>query len=1116
VSNLRDLQAKIFDTINPAVRFSVTRYVLSIGFFLAVVAFGLISTMNLGVDLLPSVNIPVVVVNTSFPGASPPVVEEQVSQVIENAVSSLSGITIMKSTSLLGFSRVVINFDPDTDRFADTNQVAALVSAVTRSFPSGVTTPSVQTFDPNALPILQFGISASGDTLENVGSYALNDLTPVLQRVDGVANIQLDGAPSRQFQVLLNPDKLQYYGINPQQVTSAVATSSLDQSIGTVSSNRQTVTFSTKSQPVDNAQISSILVDAGRGIRVRDIGTVRDVPEPTTYARVNGQPVVLVSIQKTTESNAVAVAQNVRDQLAATALPAGYSVVISNDTTAPIRASIRSTYRELIITAIVVAIVCLLFLGKINTAVSVILAIPIALSAAPVLYRLAGFNFNLVSLLALIVAVGIVVDDSIVVAENIERYRLMGYSLKESVLKGASEVFSAVLAASLSLISVLLPVSFIGGFVGHYLMQFSLGLAAAVFFSLLEAVLFLTVRLAYTPDSEDHGVRDVLNAVGGLGAGFRRGLRVSVRPVGIILWVVSAVALIAFRKYAWLPGVLLFPAIFSVMLSLLRILYFFFQAVTMMSHQGAERVLGWLRDGYASSLSSVLGKGTWVLAGAAALFLGTLVVVGPRIPFSFVPQFDSGVMQVNMRLAPGTPIDVTNDATGRIEAWLSRQPEVTSIQTTVGSNGTTVFGNNPNIAGMTVQLVSQRARRNIFELAPDYRRSLLGLLKDLPSPGISASVAGGLQGQGSGISFTLSSSDFATLSDTNQNVLAFLTKDRDVEDVSSDLSATTLENDFIPDPHKLEGTGITPGMIADALQTYTSGMQASMVQLGGISYPIIVQMDPTGLSGAQSLLNLPVVSPTLQSMMHVGQLGSFVLSRAPLRLDRTDRRYSTDLDLDLAQGAPPPLSFQRQVTAAMTAQGILGRGVTFGAEKRFGPADLAAQLAGQAPFAFLLALFLVYLVMGAQFNSWRYPLYLLLPVPLALAGALWLLWGLGGGLDIFGLLGMLMLIGLSAKNAILYLDFVVERLKQMPFLDALIESARLRFRPIIMTTLTVLVISFPLIFGKGQGAEFGQKLGIVMLGGIISSTILTFYVVPSAFFLFERKRHAGDPKVPEK
>ena len=196
------------------------------------------------------------------------------------------------------------------------------------------------------------------------------------------------------------------------------------------------------------------------------------------------------------------------------------------------------------------------------------------------------------------------------------------------------------------------------------------------------------------------------------------------------------------------------------------------------------------------------------------------------------------------------------------------------------------------------------------------------------------------------------------------------------------------------------------------------------------------------------------------------------------------------------------------VTVQMGKAGILDSGVSFDTQKHFGPPDLAAQLAvGQPPFAFLLALFLVYLVMGAQFNSWRYPVYLLLPVPLALAGAMWLAWALGTGLDIFGLLGMLMLIGLSAKNAILYLDFVVERMKIMPFKDALVESARLRFRPIIMTTITVLVISFPLIFGRGQGSEFGQKLGVVMLGGVISSTILTFFVVPAAFYLFERSRH---------
>jgi len=210
--------------------------------------------------------------------------------------------------------------------------------------------------------------------------------------------------------------------------------------------------------------------------------------------------------------------------------------------------------------------------------------------------------------------------------------------------------------------------------------------------------------------------------------------------------------------------------------------------------------------------------------------------------------------------------------------------------------------------------------------------------------------------------------------------------------------------------------------------------------------------------------------------------------------------------MNLTPNAPPALEFQRQIQASLTAQGLLGNGVTLSSGSRFGPAALAGQLSVLGPIVFLLAIFLAYLVMGAQFNSFRYPIYLLLPVPLALIGALWFVFLFGGGIDIFGALGMLMLIGLSAKNAIIYLDFVVGRLGKMAFVDALIDSAKLRFRPIIMTTLTVLVISFPLIFEKGLGSEYAQRLGIVLLGGILSSAILTFFVVPAAFYLFERKR----------
>ena len=494
----RELQARIFDKINPAVRFSVTRYVFAIGVFVAIFAFGLISVLNLGVDQFPSINFPYVVVTTAYPGASPSVIDQQVTQVIENAVSTLSGITDINSFSSTGASQVIMAFEQTTDQASDANQVASLVSAASRSLPQGVDSPIVQTFNPSSIPVVQFGISGAGAGLGDVSTYVTNELTPLLERVSGVANIQVDGGPSRQFQVLLNPDRLQSFDLTPQQVVGAIVGSAINQPIGTINSHNNALTFATENIPADTQKVAGTLVDAVRGIRVSDIAAVRDLPISTNYARVNGRPVVLVSIQKTTSSNAVAVVRNVKSLLHDTKLPAGYEISYSNDTTAPIQASLNSTYREILITVIVVLLVVLLFLGRINTALSVILAMPIALSAAPVLFNLAGFTLNLVSMLAMIVAIGIVVDDSIVVAENVERYRVMGFSQKESVLKGASEIFSAVVAATLSLLSVLIPVSFIGGIIGDFLRQFALGLAAAVGFSLLEAVLFLTVRLAYT------------------------------------------------------------------------------------------------------------------------------------------------------------------------------------------------------------------------------------------------------------------------------------------------------------------------------------------------------------------------------------------------------------------------------------------------------------------------------------------------------------------------------------------------------------------------------------------------------------------------------------------
>ena len=816
MKSFRELETKLYERVNPLVRFSVTRYVLAIGIFVALVVFGLVSAANLGVDLLPTVQIPVVVVSTSFPGASPAVVDQQISQIIEDTVSASGGITLLRSMSFQGLSLVIISFDPSTDTNADANQIAALVSSVTRNLPVGALAPTIRTFDPNALPILQFGILAGRDSLEAAGNWVQNDLTPLLERVSGVANVQIDGAPEREFQVLLNPNRLASLGLDPQDVTNAIGTSAINQAIGSVVTGKTSITYATQGQPVDVAQIDKILVDPARGVHVGDIAVVRDLPVTSDIARVNGQPVVLVSIQQTIGSNAVSVVQDVRKLLSQTPLPTGYSIVFSNDTTGPIRASIDATYRELLLTGLVVALICLFFLGKPNTAISVILAIPIALSAAPLLYRLAGFTFNLVSLLAMIVAIGVVVDDSIVVAENVERYRDMGHSLKDSVLKGASEVFSAVTAASLSLLSVLLPVSFLGGFIGRYLMQFSLGLAAAVLLSLLEAMLFLTVRLAYTPEMRNTGWAALPASILRLPQALRWGFRSAARPWGIVFGAAVGVLLILLRLYWWLPALLGYPIALSMLNYVGGIVFSLLQTLTLAGHAATEASLEWVRARYVASLEGVLRGAPWVLVGAGVLFLVTLFVVGPRIPFNFVPQSDGGVLQVNVRTPPGTPLEVTNDMAGRVESILFRQKAIATVQTLVGSNGSSGFVGSTNTASITAQLVPVQDRGSVFELIPEYRERLKPLFEKYPTLQAYLSAGGGFRGQGNRISFTLATSNFSLLESTNQKVLAYFQSNPYVADASSDLSETTLENDFLPNPDSINGSGITPGAVAQA------------------------------------------------------------------------------------------------------------------------------------------------------------------------------------------------------------------------------------------------------------------------------------------------------------
>lgn len=1089
---------------NPLVAFFVERFVFATAIFVGLVLVGLLLGLGLGVELLPRFSVPVVAVSTAYPGAGPEEVAEQVSKPLEDALSALSGVSTLGSTSTEGFSLVFVEFQQGVNVDQAAVEASQKVAAARGALPKDASAPVVQKFDPSASPILYVALEAPGEDLAQVLRYAERQLKPRLQLVPGVADIRLTGAPRRAIRVLLDPNRLEALGVTPGQVVQALSASALNLPLGNLNLEEQRLVYTLRTTPARAEEVAGLLVDPGRGLRVRDVARVEErAEEASSLNRVNGRPAVLLAVLKTPDSNAVAVADGVRRTLARTALSPGFRAEVALDTTRFIRAAVVDTVKEAFLAALAVSLVVLLFLGKLNSVFSVILAIPITLSGAILLFGVLGFTYNLISLLALTVAVGIVVDDSIVVAENIDRYRRAGLGPKEAVLKGASEVSAAVAAATLSLLAVFLPIGFLPGLIGQIFQQFGLGMAAAIAVSWLEALLFLTVRLAYFPDPDPPSFREALKAAlllpKDLAWAYRRGFRTA---MGLFLGL--TLALLLFRQGPpYLLLLALYPALLSLGRYLGRLLLDLFGALARHLHEGVERGLKRLTELYARALKGVLAR-PWGALGLAFLLFLSLFPILPRIPFNFTPRADTGVLTATLLLPKDTPLLVADRAARILETYLLAQPAVSRVVTTVGASATGgVQVSDPSRVQLQIVLKPKGERPDIFHLAERFAEEGKALLQGFPGADLRVLAQTGPSPGDADLQFFLTSPDRALLERRAEEIVRRIAQKPYVASVKSTLEATQRERVFVPDPARLSGTGLTPQDLAQALRLYLSGTQAATARRDGEELAILVRADPLRLSGEADLLSLPVYAPALQAFLPLGSLGRFVEKPGPTLISRRNQAYAAGININLRPEAPGSLQVQRELEGELRAQGLLGNGVELQAT---GLTGFTGDLLRLAPLAFLLALALNYLVIASQFNAWRYPLYLLLPVPLALVGAFWLTYLLGTGLDVISVLGVVMLIGLVTKNAILLLDFAVRRMQEMPVREALVEAARLRLRPILMTTLTVLIISLPLLLGTGEGAEYRRPLGVVILGGLLSSTLLTLFVVPAAFYAFEGRR----------
>ena len=1157
---------------NPLVKFFVERFVFSTAAFLALVLFGVIAGSRLGVDLLPRFEIPVVAVTTVYAGAGPEEIESQVSKPIEDSLSTLPNIDQIASQSSEGFSLVLVQFKYGTSVNQVANDVAQRVAGARGTLPKDAEAPVVRKFDPASQPILYVAVSAAGRELREVANYVDQRLKPSLQLVPGVADAQLEGAPTRQIQVLVDPWKISDYGLTASQVVGAIQASALAVPAGSQDQNGQRLLYTLRNTPRTPQDVANIVVDPAKGLKVSDLATVRDTSATaTSYTRLNGQPIVLLGVRKTPDSNAVSVGSGIKRVLAQTKLPAGYNAEVVGDSTTFISATVNDTWSEVVIVVLAVSLIVLIFLGKLNSVFSVVIAIPITMAGALLVFSALGFTYNIISLLAIIVAVGIVVDDSIVVAENIDRYRSMTYSLvdavrkgarevlsseqagllaenieryqkeeglevgtavrkaahemlpeeesevvtrnvtrllgerytlKEAVLKGTTQVISAVSAATLSLMAVFLPISFLPGFIGQFFKEFGLGLAAAIFFSWLEALFFLTVRLAYLPDPKPPTWSAFGRQLRLLPSDLRNAFTKSWRRP--LFWVGAVILLLVLLriKPIFALGILIYPVLFAVVVYLGRALLGFFGAIATTLHNASEFLFLRLRDGYANALARVLPRSWLVLAVGAVVFL-TIGFVAPKIPFNFTPQSDNGEVGVTLTLPKGTALSETDSVVRRLEAKLLAQPYVKEVLATTGASDSGLSTPPAERATLNISLIDKSERKNVFELVGDIKKELEPLLADHPEASLRVSAKGGGPG-GEDFQYTLTAPTPELLQERTTKAVQIMSNFPFLANVTSSLTERANERVLTPNSAALEGTGITPNDLGTTLRIYNAGVEAAKLRQSGEEYPIIVKADPRLVPDQNALLSLPISSPTLQQTLPLSAVSTFQNRQSPATLARTNQAFSAGITANRAPGVTGGVfQYGNQIQEEFKKQGVTGDGVALDTQ---GGTAFIGDLATAAPIAFGLALLLNYLVIASQFNTFRYPLYLLLPVPLALVGAFWALFIFRAGLDIISVLGLVILIGLVTKNAILLLDFAVREAREKPLYNALVEAGRLRLRPILMTTLTVLIISIPLIAGSGEGAEFRKPLGIIILGGVLTSTLLTLFVVPSAFYLFERRR----------
>jgi len=1014
---------------------SIKRHVLAWMLSLVLVLFGYISYERIGMDRYPYIEFPVVSVSTTLKGANPDIVDASITNIIESSVNSTPGIEHIQSTSSPGVSVVNITFNLEKKIDVAFNEVQAKVNQVLRRLPKDVDPPIVAKVETNAQPIMWLALQ--GDrTQQQLNQYAINTLKKRLETIDGVGEVRLGGRRDRTIRVNLLPDRLVAMSVTAQDISDAFAKEHVQLAGGFVvgAATENLVKLDLEFHTLDDLKQMVVAWKGNAPIRLQDVAEIEDgLTDFRQLARFNGETTVGLGIVKVTNTNTVAIVEKVKAKLEnelRPQLPPGLQLhIVSNDAVF-ILEIVNSLKEHLVEGTLLAALVVWVFLRSVRSTLIISLAIPVSLAGAIAVIYFFGYTLNSLTLLALLLLIGVVVDDAIVVLENIFRHREeLDADPVSAAINGSNEVVFAVFAATMSLVSIFAPVIFISGIIGQFFRSFAVVVTFGVLVSLF-------VSLTLTP------------------------------------MLCSRFLVVAEKGHEHGPLYRRIEAFFVAMENLYR------------------RLLDW-------------GLGhRWKVVFLTAVTLASSLVFFVNIGKAFAPDQDEGRFLVYLRTPLGSSIEYTDTRLRMVEEVLRGHPEVFTEFALIGLGSAGQVNQGTVVARMKPR---DERRTTQQELLPVLRRELA----QIPGARAFAAPYPMIQGQrGEPLQFVLVGERLPEVGRLTRELQAKLSSEPGIGRTDTDLQLDLPQLVFKPDRLRIASSNLTTQDVAAAINMLTGGVDIAKFNDepgDGERYDIRVKAKDGHFTQPSDLSKIWLRSKD-GKLVRLDSVASFSETLGPAVIGRFDLQYAATFFATPTIPLGDAVTRVKQVAAELLPPGyqvkLIGQAEEFGKTVKY------------MAFAFGLAMVLLYMVLASQFDSFLQPFIVMLAQPLAIIGGVAALWLFGQTLNIYSMIGLVLLIGLVAKNSILLVDLTNQRRDDgMAIDEALRNACPIRMRPVLMTSATVILALFPAALGLGAGAETNQPLAIAVIGGMISSTLLTLVVVPAVYSLVEHRleKHFGKP-----